>query len=523
MKQSHARAMLEEERTAVRTGNSRGSTVIPRRRDSVGRKLAVRRQIKEEKKSRSVEKNEEIFYDAVQEERDAPSSTAAFPTKQNTKDSSDQRDEINDIHGYGCFLSPFCMQDRQNEEDESDRAKADSKNLSNQTLRLSSVTSFHVRLSIGKMNGLKIDETLKRVKDSKNRGITVGFVQLMGSGKYSAMSKPLLIDVEEATERTRSICWTHQLDEESSKSKSRRCLHFSLSLKNERSDCHSYEGTHDNDDSSVDLYKPEVVKLLVGLKCGDERLPLGIVRFVVNGKEVIDQHMDLTVVPVTDPAAGYKSKRGMLGKKYHTSFQNGKFDFSIARNAKLRIKADVKVGYPGQNGEEIWGDQNCSYTSAFDSAAVAASGNIFSSKQSSGFPTIKVPSFKWRGRKSSQNRSFRKRSGKDSTSYDKDYYQDPKAPTREIALDKFGELVSADSDISSRPGCLKACACEPLQCLGFTTKPSTVQDHGYYYNEDLAAESEEMSESEIENLFEELRNMSSSGSTCSSGESSSCE
>ena len=513
MKQSQARAMLEEERSALRTGSAREAMVIPRRRDSIRRKLAVRRQINEKKKSRSAEKNEEVFYDAVQEARDAPCATAALPTKQNTNDTSDQREES----GYGCFLSPYFMHERQNEEDTSYRAKADSKNLSDQTLRLSSVTSFHVRLSIGKMTGLKIDENIKRMKDSKNRGITVGFVQIMGSGKYSALSKPLLIDVEEATERTRSICWTHQLDGEES-FKARRCLHFSLSLKKEHGDCRSFEDNHDNDDSSVDSYTPEVVKLLVGLKCGDERLPLGIAKFVVNGTEVIDQHMDLTVLPVTDPAAGYKSKRGVLGKKYRTSFKNGKFDFSIARSAKLRIKADVKVGYPGQNGEEIWGDQDCSYASVFDSNAIVASENSSSSKNGLAFPTIKVPSFKWKGRK----RSFRKRSGKDSSSYDKDYYQDPNAPMRVIALDGPGELISAGSDISSRPGCAKAFACGPLLCLGFTTKSSTVQNHGYY-NEDLATESEEMSESEIENLFEELRNMSSSGSTCSSGESSSCE
>ena len=493
--------MLDEERSADRTGNTREATTIPRRRDSVRKKLAVRRQIREKKKLMSTERDR---HEIEAEARDAPSSTAQ-PTKQNTSPSSDHREEINETNGYGCFLSSLCIQESSNEEDVDNQSKIESNYGSIENPRLSSVTNFHVRLSIGKMNGLKIDENQKRIKESANDGIVVGFVELLGSGKYSALSKPLLIDQEEELDRTRSIFWAKQQDgKESSQSESRRCLHFSLSLKKENTDYRSCGDSYSDDDCSIDPYKPEVVKLLVGLKRGDERLPLGIAKFVVSGREVIQHHMDLMVLPMTDPAAGNKSKRGIFGKKNRTSFKNGKFDFTISRKAKLQIKADVKVGHPGQNGDEIWGDKNCSYASAFDSTAV---------KRTSSFSTMKVPTFKWKGKKASQNRSYRKRShrGKDNTSSGRDYCQDSKAPMCAIALNESDE-ISTTSDISSRPGCANAWACEPLQCLGYPTEGSSVQDHGHY-NEDFGTESEEMSENEIENFIEDLRSFNSIGNT----------
>jgi len=223
-------------------------------------------------------------------------------------------------------------------------------------------TSFHVRLSIGYMTGLKVETNAKRTKQPNNNRIIVGFVELASSGKYTALSQPLLTNVEEKA-KTMKILWANQKGgEEISKSKSRRRLHFSLLLEKEGNTFDARDD-HDNDSlCSQGTYVPEVVKLLFGLKCGDERIPLGIAKFVINGRETVEQKMDLDVHPTTRLAAGSKKKRGIFGKKQRNSFTLGDLTYCLAQNATLRIKADIKVGYPGQDGAEIWGNEEASYT-----------------------------------------------------------------------------------------------------------------------------------------------------------------
>ena len=236
-------------------------------------------------------------------------------------------------------------------------------------------TAFHVRLSIGYMTGLKIDKIEKRNKQQpSNNRITVGFVELASSGRYTALSQPLLINVEEKA-KTMKILWANQRGgEEISKSKSRRRLHFSLLLEKESN---TYDARDDsNDDSTLcsnSTYVPEVVKLLVGLKCGDERIPLGIASIVVNGRETNEQKMDLRLHPVSGPSTGTKTKRGIFGKKQRCSFTNGDLTYKLASNATLRVKADIKTAYPDQDGAEIWGNDEASYTTkwTFDAGRAA--------------------------------------------------------------------------------------------------------------------------------------------------------
>ncbi|MGK3745153.1 MAG: hypothetical protein ACI90V_012014 [Bacillariaceae sp.] len=233
-----------------------------------------------------------------------------------------------------------------------------------QKQEFNSRTAFHVRLSIGYMTGLKIDKIAKRNKQQpSNNRITVGFVELASSGRYTALSQPLLTNVEEKA-KTMKILWANQRGgEEISKSKSRRRLHFSLLLEKESN---TYDARDDNNDDSTlcsnSTHVPEVVKLLVGLKCGDERIPLGIAKIVVNGRETNEQKMDLRLHPVNGLTTGTKTKRGIFGKKQRCSFTNGDLAYKLASNAALRVKADIKTCYPGQDGGEIWGNDEASYT-----------------------------------------------------------------------------------------------------------------------------------------------------------------
>lgn len=256
--------------------------------------------------------------------------------------------------------------------------------------------SFHVRISIGYMTGLKVDKIVKHTKQPANNRITVGFIELASSGKYTALSQPLLTNIYEKVKTTK-ILWANRQDgDEIFKSRSR--LHFSLLLERESIGLDSCDDSDDNSASSRSSFVPEVLKLHVGLKFGDERIPLGIAKFAVNGSEKSEKKMDLIVLPVSGLSSGSKTKRAMFGKKPRNSFTNGELAFKLIPNKKLRIKTEVKIGYPGQDGAEIWGDDKSSNTSAtgwaFDSEAQFSPRNGPSPTHGLSFSTIKIPPVK---------------------------------------------------------------------------------------------------------------------------------
>jgi len=506
----------------------------PRRtHHGIRRKLTLLRQYADKKKSRechssslpSYEKDMNSGDGVEREARDAESLTDLQYDKSESNFSStyrswnpnlDQREGFDDdVTGCNCALSPAFMHEAQNEDIISVQ----------EHVAFSSIATFHVRISIGHMTGLKIDEMMKRTKLSANNRIIVGFVELLSSGKYTALSQPILTNIEEAS-KPRTILWANTHDgEEASISRSRRCLHFSLSLTRENSEYNSSEESDDSDDGSTYSYMPEVVKLLVGLKCGDERLPLGIAKFVVNGKEAIDQSMNLIVLPVSDVAFGSKSKRGIFGKKQRSSFSNGNLLFTLTPSAKLYVKADVKIAYPGQNGAEIWGDDDCSYASAtkpaIDSGTTFSSGNGSRLPRSLTFAKVKVPSLKGKGGMYLLSTPFRKQSQKAEnkcSSVRTDFCiskmnsdeRFKEVPMSYVSIDVDNELVSEASEISARSIPAVSWACAPLFCGGCGTGLSTDQYHGSYH-EDFSSHSSEIDENEVESFNDELRSINLSG------------
>ena len=234
---------------------------------------------------------------------------------------------------------------------------------SNTMNRNGSRTTFHVRLSIGYMVGLKMEKIAKWTRQPSNNRLIVGFVELASSGKYSALSQPLLTNVGDIKGRTTKVLWANPRGGKDA-SKSRRRLHFSLQLERDA----AFESRQDDDDddsfASLGSYTPEVVKLVVGLKCGEEKLPLGVAKFVVNGRETVEQKLDLAVQPSTGPNTGGKTKRGIFGKRQQkNSFTNGDQNYRLAPNATLRVKVDIKTAEPGIDGAAVWGQQDdSSYT-----------------------------------------------------------------------------------------------------------------------------------------------------------------
>lgn len=212
--------------------------------------------------------------------------------------------------------------------------------------------------------GLKMEKIAKWTRQSSNKHIIVGFVELASSGKYTALSQPLLTNIGGGSTSITRIVWANPRGGKDS-SKLRRRLHFSLQL--ERDVALDARDDQRDDDSfaSMGSYSPEVVKLLVGLKCGDEKLNLGTAKLVINGRETVEQKMDLTVQPATG-SSSVKTKRGLFGKKQTKNFfTNGDHTFKVTPNATLRVKADIRTGLPGQDGASVWGKDDSSYTTAW--------------------------------------------------------------------------------------------------------------------------------------------------------------
>jgi hypothetical protein len=125
-------------------------------------------------------------------------------------------------------LEEVTREGQKEEAPKENRLIPESNTSSQQKDALTSNVSFHVRISIGYMTGLEIYKVAKRTKQPTNDRITVGFVELASSGKYTALSQPLLTNVEEEA-RTTNILWANRLNGDKA-FESRRILHLSLSL-----------------------------------------------------------------------------------------------------------------------------------------------------------------------------------------------------------------------------------------------------------------------------------------------------
>jgi hypothetical protein len=208
------------------------------------------------------------------------------------------------------------------------------------------------------MSGIKVEQLAKRKKRDNHNLLVVGYAALAKSGKQIALSQPLLPNIGGSKPKSLKLCWANPRSsgEAGSNSKAKRRLHFSLQLERE-----SDRASTADDDSigSETSYNPEVVKVVIGLKCGDEKFPLGIANLVVNGKQAFDQKIDLAVRPVNEASTlGQKSRLGIfgVGKKQGRSFSNHDHAYIIASNATLRVKVDIQEGNPGQSKAAIWGE-----------------------------------------------------------------------------------------------------------------------------------------------------------------------
>jgi hypothetical protein len=237
------------------------------------------------------------------------------------------------------------------------RGSEGSKRSSSNTQR----QAFHVRVSLGYLTGMKMEQ-LKRKKRNVQNSLVMGYAELAKSKKQISMSQPLIPNIgDDSKSKPQKVYWSKQRGGQAVGGKTKRRLHFSLNLEKESD---TPEITDDESVSSQLGYLPEVVKIVIGLKCGEEKIPLGVANLVVNGNDdSLDQKIDLALrpmseVPEFDTHKQSRSGRGIFGsrKQQGVSFTNDDYSYRLQPNATLRVRLDIRAGSSGEKKKNVWGD-----------------------------------------------------------------------------------------------------------------------------------------------------------------------
>ena len=223
-----------------------------------------------------------------------------------------------------------------------------------QKLDSSSKQTFHVRVSLGHLTGVKISQLAKRRNKNAQNQLVVGYACLAKSRKQLALSQPLIPSLDSISlSKPHKLSWTGKPKSNASKTKAKRRLHFNINMEQETDP----DMVLENDSK----FAAEVVKLIIGLKCGEDEIPLGVANLVINGKDSLQQNLDLALRPIDETSedivkTGKKLKNIFGKKKGGASFPNGEYSYSLFPNATLRVKLDVKFSNPGDNLANVWGN-----------------------------------------------------------------------------------------------------------------------------------------------------------------------
>lgn len=242
--------------------------------------------------------------------------------------------------------------------------------------------TFYVRVCLGYLTGIKM-EALKRRKNSTNN-LVVGYAALAKSGKRLALSQPIGPAIDGREQKSLKLFWAKPkgAGQSSSENAPKRRLHFSLKLERET----DRDTREEESLNSLVSYNPEVVKIVIGLKCGEERYPLGIANLVINGREVSEQKVDMALRPVsetsfTDMQQQQKARLGIFGggkKIQGVTFKSHDQQYWLASNSTLRVRLDVKAGEPGANKALVWGENgdDASYITNFSFDTKLTGGSV---------------------------------------------------------------------------------------------------------------------------------------------------
>ncbi|CAJ1954307.1 unnamed protein product [Cylindrotheca closterium] len=215
------------------------------------------------------------------------------------------------------------------------------------TNKIASGKNFYVRVTLDSLTGISIQKGSKRKMKESERPAITGYASLLSSGHQLAVSMPFSVDHESPNSK---LLWAGV---EGERSRDKRQLHFSLQLQRE------IANSRDDDSATNDgKFHPKIVKMVIGLKCEDTKLPLGIATLVVNGKSALGEDVDLTMRPM-DEMNDKKNKQLVpffsSKKPGGISFFDDYF-FNLSPDAVLRAHVDTKADEIGKTKRQVWGD-----------------------------------------------------------------------------------------------------------------------------------------------------------------------
>lgn len=230
--------------------------------------------------------------------------------------------------------------------------------------------NFYVRVTLDSLSGITIQKGPKRKPNASESPVITGYASLLSSGHQLAVSMPFSVDHEHSNSK---LLWAGA---EGEQNRDKRQLHFSLQLQRERTNSR-------DDDSAADdcKFNPKVVKMVIGLKCEDTKLPLGIATLVVNGKTAYGEDVDLAMLPVDDTSEKKNKQRVPFfgsNKPDGISFSDDYY-FSLSNNAILHAQVDTKPDDIGKTKRQVWGSvdqQHVESRSPVEERRAEPEGNI---------------------------------------------------------------------------------------------------------------------------------------------------
>jgi hypothetical protein len=201
----------------------------------------------------------------------------------------------------------------------------------------------HVRISLGYLTGVAASVTRRQgTSQGRDNSLVVGYAEVAGGPRLKSTkpceSQPIIPQLQPGSSSSYHILlWASRKVPDKTRSR----LYASVSR-----------------DSRKKPGKPkaESLYIVVGVKQGEKKLPLGIAAISVDFKPIDGSMVDLPVVSLSDPRVRAQAK-ALTGSKTTTlKFANDDTVYGLSSKAVLRARVDVKETSLDPPGPAAWHD-----------------------------------------------------------------------------------------------------------------------------------------------------------------------
>jgi len=243
---------------------------------------------------------------------------------------------------------------------------------------------FHLRLRISELTGVSIvqlfsedESTSSSSHGEKDEAVYVYAGIETEKGCDATLKYTVSLPLNPAMNK-QNVRWPKRLDTgEPIIASTSRLYHAVLLRTDGSSNLKTMDGVLD---TSLSIYAPETVNIHLGFIKGDEKVPLGVATLTVNGKDMVDEKMQLPVCPVQVTLkknrqeiekksgrsfrkflGGGAKKKDIAGEMQTTiapqsTFSRGDKFYRVPDTSILRFHLDVMGGVYESSGPSFWGD-----------------------------------------------------------------------------------------------------------------------------------------------------------------------